>query len=67
MKAIAKKVLAGIVTDPKLYVPIFNILPGKDLLLVTGIVHNPEERKKVEKAVKELAGTVSVEFSLHYR
>jgi len=67
MKALAKKVLAGIVTDPKLYVPIFNVLPGKDLLLVTGIVHNPEERKKVESAVKTLAGTVPVEFSLHYR
>lgn len=67
MKALAKKVRAGIATDPKLFVPIFNVLPGKDLLLVTGIVHNPEEHKKVENAVKNLAGTVPVEFSLHYR
>ena len=67
MKTLAKKVLAGIVTNPKLFVPIFNVLPGKDLLLVTGIVHNPEECKKVENAVKKLAGTVPVEFSLHYR
>jgi len=67
MKALAKKVRAGIATDPKLFVPIFNVIPGKDLLLVTGIVHNPEEHKKVENAVKDIAGTVPVEFSLHYR
>jgi hypothetical protein len=67
MKALARKVRAGIVTNPKLYIPVFDVLPGKDQLLVTGIVHNPEERKKVENVVKDLAGTVPVEFSLHYR
>jgi cytidylate kinase len=67
MKALARKVRAGIVTNPKLYIPVFDVLPGKDQLLVTGIVHNPEERKKVEDAVKDLAGAVPVEFSLHYR
>ena len=67
MKALAKKVRAGIVTNPKLFIPVFDILPGKDQLLVTGIVHNPEEYKKVENAVKNLAGTVPVEFALHYR
>lgn len=67
MKALAKKVRAGIATNPKLFIPVFDVLPGKDQLLVTGIVHNPEEHKKVENAVKNLAGTVPVEFSLHYR
>jgi cytidylate kinase len=67
MKALAKKVRAGIATDPNLFIPIFNVIPGRDLLLVTGIVHNPEEHKKVENAVKNIAGTVPVEFSLHYR
>lgn len=67
MKALAKKVRAGIVTHPSLYIPVFDVLPGENQLLVTGIVHNPEERKKVEQAVKELAGSVFVEFSLHYR
>ncbi len=67
MKALAKKVKAGIVTHPKLFLPIFDVASGKDNLLVTGIVHNPEERKKVESAVKDLAGAVSVEFALHYR
>jgi cytidylate kinase len=67
MKALAKKVRAGIVTNPKIYIPVFDVLPGENQLLVTGIVHNPEERKKVENAVKDLAGSVPVEFSLHYR
>ena len=67
MKALAKKVHAGIVTNPKIFVPVFNVLPGKDKLLVTGIVHNPEERKKIENVVKDLSGSTPVEFSLHYR
>ncbi len=67
IKALAKKVHAGIVTDPKLFIPVFNVMPGKDLLLVTGIVHNPAERKKVENVIKSIAGTVPVEFALHYR
>jgi len=58
MKALAKKVRAGIVTNPKLYIPVFDVLPGDNQLLVTGIVHNPEERKKVENAVRDLAGKV---------
>ena len=67
MKALAKKVRAGIVTNPKFFLPVFDVLPGKDQLLVTGIVHTPEERKKIKDAVTDLAGTVPVEFALHYR
>ncbi len=67
MKALAKKVHAGVVTNPKLFVPVFNVLPGKDKLIVTGIVHNPEEYRKIEKLIKDLSGLVPVEFSLHYR
>jgi len=67
MKALAKKVRAGIVTNSKFFIPVFDVLPGDKQLLVTGIVHNPEERKKVEDAVQRLAGKTPVEFSLHYR
>jgi hypothetical protein len=55
------------VTHPSFFFPIFDVVPGKDQLLITGIVHNPDERKKVESAVKELAGAVPIEFALHYR
>ncbi len=67
MKALARKVWAGVAINQDLFVPIFNVVPDKDRLLVSGIIHNPEELKKVEHAVKDLAGTVPVEFSLHYR
>ena len=67
MKALAKKVRAGIVTHPTLFIPVFDVIPGAGRLLVTGIVHNPDERKKVEAEVKKLAGSVPVEFALHYR
>jgi cytidylate kinase len=67
MKALAKKVKAGVITNPKLFIPVFDVLPGKDHLLVTGIVHNSEEHKKVEQEARKLAGEVPVECSLHYR
>lgn len=67
MKALAKKVHAGIATHPKLFIPVFEVAPGKDRLLVTGIVHTPEEHRKVEEEARRLAGSVPVECSLHYR
>jgi cytidylate kinase len=67
MQALAKKVRAGIVTSPKFFIPVFDVLPGKDRLLVTGIVHNSEEHRKVEEEARRLAGEVPVECSLHYR
>lgn len=67
MKALATAVKAGIVTSPTFFIPVFDVLPGKDRLLVTGIVHNSEEHRKVEAAVRRLAGEVPVECSLHYR
>ena len=67
MKALAKKVHAGIATNPKLFIPIFDVVPGKDRLLVTGIVHTTEEHRKVEEEARRLAGSVPVECSLHYR
>lgn len=67
MKALAKKVRAGIVTNPKFFIPVFDVLPGKDHLLVTGIVHNSEEHRKVEEEARRLAGEVPVECALHYR
>lgn len=67
MKALAKKVHAGIATHPKLFIPVFDVAPGKDRLLVTGIVHTPEEHRKVGEEARRIAGPVPVECSLHYR
>lgn len=65
LKALAKKVKAGIIT--KFFIPVFDVIPGKDRLLVTGIVHSSEEHRKIEQEAKRLAGGVAVECSLHYR
>lgn len=67
MKALARKVRAGIAINPTFYIPVFDVIPGKDRLLVTGIVHNSEEHRKVEEEARRLAGAVPVECSLHYR
>lgn len=65
LKALAKKIKAGIIT--KFFIPVFDVIPGKDRLLVTGIVHSSEEHRKIEEEAMRLAGGVAVECSLHYR
>ncbi len=67
MKALAKEVEAGIATDPKFFIPVFDVSPRTDRLVVTGIVHNPEECDRVKETVKKITGWVPVKFSLHYR
>jgi cytidylate kinase len=67
MKALAKEVEAGIATDPEFFVPVFEVSPNAERLVVTGIVHNPEESDRVKEAVKKITGWVPVKFSLHYR
>ena len=67
MKAAAKGVKAGILTNPKLFVPTLDVLASGDTIVVRGIVHNPKEHKKVEDEARRLAGDVTIKCELHYR
>jgi cytidylate kinase len=67
MKAAAKGVKAGILTNPKLFVPTLDVVPAGDTIVLRGIVHNPKEHKRVEAEARLLAGDVTIKCDLHYR
>ena len=66
-RAQAAKVKAGLLSDPHTFVPTLDVLAVDGGLAVRGIVHNPAEQRKIEDAVRALAGTTVVKFELHYR
>lgn len=67
MKAAAKGVKAGILTNPKLFIPTLDVLPSGDTIVLLGIVHNPKEHKSIEDEARRLAGDIPVKCELHYR
>jgi hypothetical protein len=67
MKAVAKGVKAGILTNPKLFIPTLDVLPSGDTIILRGIVHNPKEHKSIEDEARRLAGNIPVKCELHYR
>ncbi len=67
MRALAAKVKAGILTDPGFFVPTLDVQHDEKGLILRGVVHKPEEHKRVEEAARELAGEVPVRCELHYR
>jgi cytidylate kinase len=67
MKAAAKGVKAGILTNSKLFVPTLDVTTDGETITLRGIVHNPKERKTVEDEARRLAGDISIKCELHYR
>ncbi len=65
--AAAAMVKAGIATNPKLFVPVFDVLPDGDGLVLRGITHSPKEHGTIEEAAKKLAGDLPIRCDLHYR
>lgn len=67
MKAAAKGVMAGILTNPKIFVPTLDVLSTGDTIVLRGIVHNPKEHRIIEDEARRLAGDIPVKCELHYR
>jgi len=67
LRAAAARVKAGIVTDPSFFIPVFDVLPDGEGLVIRGITHTPKEHKRIEDAARQLAGGLPVRFELHYR
>ena len=65
--AAAARVKAGIATDPSFFIPVFDVLPDVDGLVVRGITHAPREHKRIEDAARKLAGGIPLRFELHFR
>jgi YjbE family integral membrane protein len=67
LRAAAARVKAGIVTDPSFFLPVFEVLPDGEGLVLRGITHTPEEHQRIEEAARRLAGGMPLRFELHYR
>jgi YjbE family integral membrane protein len=65
--AAAARVKAGIATNPRLFIPVFDVLPDGDGLVLRGITHSPKEHSIIDQEAKKLAGDVPIRCDLHYR
>jgi cytidylate kinase len=67
MKAAAKKVKAGILTNQKFFVPTLDVFPSGGAIVLRGIIHTPKEHKNIEDEARHLAGDIPIKCELHYR
>jgi cytidylate kinase len=67
LRVAAARVKAGIATDPAFFIPVIDVLPDGDGLVLRGITHTPKENKRIEEAGRLLAGDLRLRFELHYR
>lgn len=67
LRARAAKVKAVVVSDPDLFLPTLDVVVGDGQIVLRGIVHGPEQRKRVEEAARAAAGNMPVKSELHYR
>lgn len=67
MRALAAKIRADIFTDPSFFVPMLDVYYDGQEIVLRGIIHKPEEHKRLENAAKARAGDVPVRCELHYR
>jgi len=67
IKALATRIKVKIMTTPTFLVPTLEIENKGDILVISGVVRNPEQHKRLEEEVREMSGDTPVEFRIHYR
>jgi YjbE family integral membrane protein len=67
LRAAAARVKAGIATDPLFFIPVFDVLPDGEGLVIRGITHTPKEHRRIEEVARELASGIPLRSELHYR
>lgn len=67
LTAKAAQVKAGLLIDPKIFVPVLDVTVVGNTLVLEGIIHNPREKMQVEHAARELAGEIPMDSRLRYR
>jgi YjbE family integral membrane protein len=67
LRVAAARIKAGIATDPSFFIPVFDVLPDGEGLVIRGITHTPKEHKRIEEAARLLAKGLPLRFELHYR
>ncbi|MDO8785079.1 MAG: cytidylate kinase family protein, partial [Syntrophales bacterium] len=66
-RALAAKVKAKIVTNPKFLVPTLEVSHEGETIILRGVVHNPKEYHLIEAIAQEIAAPHAVRNELHYR
>jgi YjbE family integral membrane protein len=67
LRMAAARVKAGIAVNQKYFIPVLDVLPDGDGLVLRGIVHTPREHKQLEDEAQRLAGEIPIRCDLHYR
>ena len=67
LRTAAARIRAGIATNPHFFIPVFDVLPDGEGLILRGITHTPEEHKRIEDEAKRIAGDLPVRCELRYR
>jgi cytidylate kinase len=72
LRALAEKIKAVVLTDPRFLIAAFDVDPKEEGLakygfLVQGLVHKHEDVGQIEEIVKKMAGDIPVEFRLNCR
>ena len=63
----AARVKAGIATNPRFFIPVFDVQPEGNGLVLRGVTHTPTEFKSIEDEATRLAGDLPIRCDLHYR
>lgn len=67
IRARAARIKAEILTDHDFFIPTLDVYPDGDSLILRGVIHNPDEHKKIEEKAALLAGNIPLKCELHYR
>jgi YjbE family integral membrane protein len=67
LRVAAARVKAGIATNPGFLLPVFDVLPDGEGLVLRGVTHTPKEHRRIEEAARALAAGVPLRCELHYR
>jgi len=67
LRAEAARIKAGLLTNPKLFIPTLDISCEEGAIVVRGVVHSAKEHKAAEEEAKRLAKDIPVRCELHYR
>jgi cytidylate kinase len=67
IRAVAAKIKARLIMDPRLYVPILEVESAETELVLRGIVRNSDQYTGIVEAARELAGDIPLKVELRYR
>lgn len=67
MRAAAARVKAGLLTNPKLFIPTLDVYYDGEGIVLRGVVHSSKEHKTVEEEARRMAEGLPLRCELHYR